>query len=70
MVFKEFNELILFFSNLGYVLIVWIFVEKFVNSDYEGWVERNIFQLLGMGKIGFNFRRYLSFIQVGVFEIK
>ena len=58
---KKSNELILFFSNLGYALIARIFAEKFANSDYEGWVERNIFQPLGMGKTGFNLRRYLSF---------
>ncbi|PFX27052.1 Beta-lactamase-like protein 3 [Stylophora pistillata] len=59
------NELILFFSNLGYSLIARIFAEKFANSDYEGWVERNIFQPLGMGQTGFNLRRMPSNMAVG-----
>lgn len=53
------------YSNLGYSLIARIFAEKFANSDYEGWVERNIFQPLGMGQTGFNLRRMSSNKAVG-----
>lgn len=53
------------YSNLGYALIARIFAEKFANSDYEGWVERNIFHPLGMWNTGFNLRRMSSNKAVG-----
>lgn len=46
-------------SNLGYALIARVLAEKFANDDYEGWVQRNIFDQLRMTNTGFDLARYL-----------
>ena len=62
-----FNFFLLFCSNLGYALIARVLAEKFANNDYEGWVQRNIFDQLGMTNTGFDLGRYLSDnVSVGV----
>lgn len=46
-------------SNLGYALIARVLAEKFANDDFEGWVQRNIFDQLRMTNTGFDLARYL-----------
>ncbi|KAL9972637.1 hypothetical protein ACROYT_G018984 [Oculina patagonica] len=53
------------YSNLGYALIARVLAEKFANDDYEGWVQRNIFDPLGMKNTGFDLGRMSSNKAVG-----
>ena len=59
---QDFNKrhFIVYYSNLGYALLSRVLAEKFANSDYEGWVQRNILMPLGMRNTGFNLDRYLT----------
>lgn len=56
------------YSNLGYALIARILAEKFANSDYEGWVQRNILIPLGMRNTGFNLDRMSSNKALGYYD--
>ena len=38
-------------------MIARVLAEKFANNDYEGWVQRNIFDALGMTNTGFDLGR-------------
>lgn len=53
------------YSNLGYALIARVLAEKFANDDYEGWVQRNIFDQLRMTNTGFDLARMSSNKAVG-----